>query len=131
PFDLTVLAVRLGGKDAGTATPHHITRHAHPHAPPQPPPRDDPPPPPKPHPEPLPADDAPRATGIDYLALLGEQHDKRTARPVNYAALAPAGPASHQDQDQDEQTAETGASGEAGDPHPASHRPSPHGRRGP
>ena len=99
PFDLTVLAVRLGGKDAGTATPHHITRHAHPKA----------------RPEPLPGDDAPRATGIDYLALLGEQHDKRTARPVNYAALAPAEPASHQDQDQEEPTAGTGASGEAGD----------------
>jgi putative transposase len=89
--------VRLGGKDAGTATPHHITRHAHPKA----------------RPEPLPGDDAPRATGIDYLALLGEQHDKRTARPVNYAALAPAGPASHQDQE--EQAARTGASGQAGD----------------
>ena len=76
PFDLTVLAVRSGGKDAGTAVPHHITRHAHPKA----------------RPEPLPGDDAPRATGIDYLALLGEQHDKRTARPVNYAALAPAVP---------------------------------------
>ena len=97
PFDLTVLAVRAGGKDAGTATPHHITRHAHPKA----------------RPEPLPGDDAPRATGIDYLALLGEQHDKRTARPVNYAALAPAHPASHQDQE--EPTAGTGASGEAGD----------------
>jgi len=75
PFDLTVLSVRSGGKDAGTATPHHITRHAHPKA----------------RPEPLPGDDAPRATGIDYLALLGEQHDKRASRPVNYSALAPGG----------------------------------------
>src|SRR5216683_6496675 len=50
PFDLTVLWVRSGGMDAGTATPHHITRHAHPKARPQPLPRDD-------------------ATGIDYLAL--------------------------------------------------------------
>ena len=25
PFDLTVLSVRSGGQDAGTATPHHIT----------------------------------------------------------------------------------------------------------
>jgi putative transposase len=71
PFDLTVLWVRSGGKDAGTATPHHITRHAHPKA----------------RPEPLPGDDAPRATGIDYLALLGEQHDKQVAGRVNYAAL--------------------------------------------
>jgi putative transposase len=82
PFDLTVLFVRCGGKDAGTAIPHHITRHAHPKA----------------RPEPLPGDDAPRATGIDYLALLGEQHDKRTARPVNYAALAPDDTAGCQDQ---------------------------------
>ena len=57
PFDLTVLSVRSGGRDAGTATPHHITRHSRPKA----------------RPEPLPGDDAPRATGIDYLALLGEQ----------------------------------------------------------
>jgi putative transposase len=71
PFDLTVLSVRSGGQDAGTATPHHITRHAHPRA----------------RPEPLPGDDAPRATGIDYLTLLGEQHDKQAAGPVNYAAL--------------------------------------------
>jgi putative transposase len=73
PFDLTVLSVRSGGRDAGTATPHHITRHSHPKA----------------RPEPLPGDDAPRATGIDYLALLGEQHDRQAAGPVNYAALIP------------------------------------------
>ena len=60
-----MLSVRSGGKDAGVATPHHITRHAHPKA----------------RPEPLPGDDIPRATGIDYLALLGDQHDKRAARP--------------------------------------------------
>ena len=74
PFDLTVLSVRSGGKDAGTATPHHITRHA----------------PPKARPEPLPGDDAPRATGIDYLSLLGEQHDKQVSGRVNYAALTRA-----------------------------------------
>ena len=81
PFDLTVLSVRSGGRDAGVATPHHITRHAHPKA----------------RPEPLPGDDLPRATGIDYLALLGEQHDRQDAGRVNYAALArprPAAPAS-------------------------------------
>jgi putative transposase len=72
PFDLTVLSVRSGGRDAGTAVPHHITRHSHPKA----------------RPEPLPGDDAPRATGIDYLALLGEQHDRQAAARVNYAALA-------------------------------------------
>jgi putative transposase len=71
PFDLTVLQVRSGGRDAGTAVPHHITRHSHPKA----------------RPEPAPGDDAPRATGIDYLALLGEQHGRQAATRVNYAAL--------------------------------------------
>jgi putative transposase len=71
PFDLTVLSVRCGGMDAGTATPYHITRHSHPKA----------------RSEPLPGDDAPRATGIDYIALIGEQHDRQRERPVNYRAL--------------------------------------------
>jgi putative transposase len=75
PFDLNVMFVRCDGKDAGTATPHHITRHSHPKARPEDPGR---------------GDDVPRATGIDYIALLGEQHDRRTARPVNYGALMPA-----------------------------------------
>jgi putative transposase len=72
PFDLTVLQVRCGGKDAGAALPHHITRHAHPKARPE---------------EPGNGDDAPRATGIDYLALLDAQHDRQLAGRVNYAAL--------------------------------------------
>ena len=78
PFDLTVLSVRCGGRDAGTATPHHITRHTHPQA----------------RPETQPGDDAPRATGIDYLALLGEQHDRQVAWRVNYAALISPAPGS-------------------------------------
>ena len=90
PFDLTVLSVRSGGRDAGVATPHHITRHAHPKA----------------RPEPLPGDDIPRATGIDYLALLGEQHDRQDARPVNYAALAGAPPGSPGQQEQEEEEGE-------------------------
>jgi putative transposase len=90
PFDLTVLSVRSGGKDAGTATPHHITRHAHPKARPE---------------DPGAGDSSPRATGIDYLALLGEQHDRQRELPVNYAALiSPAGQEQEQDQ-QDEQPA--------------------------
>ena len=72
-FDLTVLSVRSGGKDAGTATPHHITRHSHPKARPE---------------DPGSGDDAPRATGIDYLTLIGEQHDRQSGDRVNYAALA-------------------------------------------
>jgi putative transposase len=87
PFDLTVLSVRSGGRDAGAATPHHITRHAHPKA----------------RPEPLPGDDIPRATGIDYLALLGEQHDRHDARPVNYAALAGPPPGNRGQQEQGEE----------------------------
>ena len=95
PFDLTILTVRCGGKDAGTATPHHITRHSHPKARPE---------------DPGSGDDAPRATGVDYIALLGEQHDRQRERPVNYHALMPPEgghgdpPASGQpgqDQDQD------------------------------
>jgi putative transposase len=85
PFDITVLSVRCGGRDAGTATPHHITRHAHPKA----------------RPEPLPGDDAPRATGIDYLALLGEQHDRQAAARVSYAALVPGDDAGARDGDGD------------------------------
>ncbi|HYA51257.1 MAG TPA: DDE-type integrase/transposase/recombinase, partial [Streptosporangiaceae bacterium] len=76
PFDLTVLFVRCGGKDAGTATPHHITRHSHPKARPE---------------DPGSGDDAPRATGVDYIALLGEQHDRQRAQPVNYHALTGPG----------------------------------------
>jgi putative transposase len=68
-----VLSVRSGGKDAGTATPHHITRHSHPKARPE---------------DPGSGDDAPRATGIDYLALLGDRHDRQSGDRVNYSALA-------------------------------------------
>jgi len=90
PFDITVLSVRCDGKDAGTATPHQITRHSHPKARPE---------------DPGSGDDAPRATGIDYLSLLGEQHDRQSGDRVNYAALAGPGdagdsvPAASPDQD--------------------------------
>ncbi len=48
---------------------------------------------------------------MDYIALIGEQHDRQRERPVNYHALMPPGgshgdpPASGQpgqDQDQDQ-----------------------------
>jgi putative transposase len=88
PFDLTVLQVRCGGKDAGTALPHHITRHAHPKARPE---------------EPGSGDDAPRATGIDYLALLDAQHDRQLAGRVNYAALDGGAPRQDQQRERGEQ----------------------------
>jgi putative transposase len=88
PFDLTVLWVRCDGKDAGTALPHHITRHAHPRARPE---------------EPGSGDDAPRATGIDYLALLDAQHDRQLAGRVNYAALDSGGAEHDQQRDRGEQ----------------------------
>ena len=71
PSGLTVLRVRSGGQDAGTATPHRITRHARPRARPGPPP----------------GDDAPRAAGTGCLALPGEQHDRQVAGRVSCAAL--------------------------------------------
>jgi putative transposase len=95
PFDLTVLSVRSGGRDAGTATPHQITRHAHPKA----------------RPEPLPGDDAPRATGIDYLTLLGKQHDKQAASRVNYAALTSPPPATADSAGQEQEEEEGGSRG--------------------
>jgi len=98
PFDLTVLQVRSGGKDAGTATPHHITRHSHPKA----------------RPEPLPGDEAPRATGIDYLSLLGDQHDRHLAGRVNYAALGPASPGSGGEDSGDGEDADDGEGGTRG-----------------
>ncbi len=95
PFDLTVLSVRSGGRDAGTATPHQITRHAHPKA----------------RPEPLPGDDASRATGIDYLTLLGKQHDKQAASRVNYAALTSPPPATADSAGQEQEEEEGGSRG--------------------
>jgi putative transposase len=68
PFDLTRLAVRADGHDAGTATPHKITRHAHPKARPE-----------------TPAE-PPRPTSIDYLALLDAEHTATLAGRVTYAA---------------------------------------------
>src|SRR5260370_26412007 len=78
PFDLTPLAVRLDGAEAGQARPYQISRHAHPKARPE-----------------LPADPA-RPTGIYYLALINTQHTNTLGQKVNYTALddppAPADP---------------------------------------
>ena len=95
---MNVLFVRHDGKDAGTATPYQITRHSHPKARPE---------------DPGSGDDAPRATGVDYIALIGEQHDRQIEGPVSYHALMPPAspPASGQDgQEQDER----GAGGQDG-----------------
>jgi putative transposase len=71
PFDLTRLAVRADGADAGIAAPYQISRHAHPKARPETPTE-----PPRP------------TTGIDYLALVDTEHTNTIAGKVNYAALA-------------------------------------------
>jgi putative transposase len=70
PFDLTRIAVRSGGRDAGLAVPFQVTRHAHPKARPE-----------------IPAA-PPRPTGIDYLALIDAGHAQALADRINYAALA-------------------------------------------
>jgi putative transposase len=70
PFDLTRIEVRLNGADEGLATPFQVTRHSHPKARPETPDQE-----PPPH------------SGIDYLALLDDQHTRDTAGKVNYSAL--------------------------------------------
>jgi putative transposase len=70
PFDLTRIAVRSAGRDAGLAVPFQVTRHAHPKARPE-----------------IPAAPPPR-TGIDYLALIDAGHARALADRINYAALA-------------------------------------------
>jgi putative transposase len=75
PFDLTQLAVRVEGTNAGTARPYQISRHAHPKARPETPQA-----PPRP------------TTGIDYLALVDAEYTDNIAGKLNYAALAAAPP---------------------------------------
>ena len=70
PFDLTFLRVRCDGQDQGTALPFPIHRHAHPKAKPE-----------------VPAEPPTPTTGIDYLALIDEQHTTEIAAKVNYAAF--------------------------------------------
>ncbi|HEY8721481.1 DDE-type integrase/transposase/recombinase [Pengzhenrongella sp.] len=69
PFDLTALDVRFQGRPMGIAVPHKISRHVHPGA----------------HPETAPA--PPVATGIDYLALVADQHHRELATRINYTDL--------------------------------------------
>jgi putative transposase len=71
PFDLTTVDIRWEGRSMGRGVPQVIGRHTHPKARPE-------------------AQLAPTATGIDYLGLLAEQHERRiaeAARPIDYSAL--------------------------------------------
>ncbi len=71
PFDLTTVDIRWEGRSMGRGVPQVIGRHTHPKARPE-------------------AQPAPAATGIDYLGLLAEQHERRiaeAARPIDYSAL--------------------------------------------
>lgn len=73
PLDLTSLEVRYQGRSMGTAVPHRIGRHVHPQARPDLPP-------------------APAGkTGVDYLALIAQQHRTQIAKTakINYTAMLP------------------------------------------
>jgi len=74
PLDLTSLEVRYQGRSMGHAVPHRIGRHVHPQA------RPDLPPPPA------------GKTGVDYLALINQQHRTQIAKTakINYTAMLPA-----------------------------------------
>src|SRR6476620_6765682 len=74
PFDLETLRVRYDGRGDGSAVPHRITRHTHPKARPE-------------TPEPA---TTPR-TGIDYLALVAQDHQQQISadQKINYHALYP------------------------------------------
>ncbi|MFP4635932.1 MAG: DDE-type integrase/transposase/recombinase [Nitriliruptoraceae bacterium] len=72
PFDLGHLQARLDGRDFGTAIPHELKVHVHPKATAEPP-------------ETL---DGMTATGIDYLALIEQEHHQATRRTINFADLA-------------------------------------------
>lgn len=73
PLDLTTLEVRYQGRSMGTAVPHRIGRHVHPQA------RPDLPPPPA------------GKTGVDYLALIAQQHREQVAKTarINYTDMLP------------------------------------------
>jgi putative transposase len=71
PFDLTTIEIRYQGRPMGTGIPRVIGRHTHPKA----------------RPEAVPP---PAVTGIDYLALLADQHAAELAEwspPIDYSGL--------------------------------------------
>jgi putative transposase len=74
PFDLEHLEVRHNGQTFGTAIPHELRTHVHPKASAEPPDLLDGMPPTGP-------------TGIDYLALIEQEHRAATRRTINFADL--------------------------------------------
>jgi putative transposase len=74
PFDLTVIEIEYQGRPMGQARPHHIGRHVHPAVKPD-------------------ATAPVEATGIDYLRLLEDAHQREVGQLINYPALADEGPA--------------------------------------
>jgi len=94
PYDLEVIEVHYAGRPFGEALPHQIGRHVHPHAQ-------------------EPADRPRPASGIDYLRLIEQDHEREwLSRRINYHQLASdalagdSGAADENDHDDDE-----GASG--------------------
>ena len=73
PFDLTYLEVRHDGRPFGTAVPHELKVHVHPKATAEPPELLD--------------GMQDTATGIDYLALIEQEHRQATGRSINFADL--------------------------------------------
>jgi putative transposase len=73
PFDLEHLEVRWDGRDFGVALPHQLKTHVHPKASAEPP-------------DVLDGMDA-TPTGIDYLALVEQEHRQATRRPINFGDL--------------------------------------------
>jgi putative transposase len=75
PFDLGRVEVRAGGKPAGTAVPFTVGRHRHP----------------KTRASGSGQRSEPAATGIDYLAALGDNHDAALRDRVSYRSLIDGG----------------------------------------
>jgi putative transposase len=73
PFDLEHLEVRWDGRDFGLAVPHQLKVHVHPKATAEPPDLLD--------------GMATTPTGIDYLALVEQEHRQATRRTINFGDL--------------------------------------------
>jgi putative transposase len=88
PYDLELIEVYYAGRPCGHAVPHVIGRHVHPHAE-------------------EPADEPRPVSGIDYLRLITEEHERGwLSRRINYHQLHAAaddsdGDGQHDDDDDD------------------------------